>query len=192
MVSNHLGYLDVLVLASVVPGTFVAKNEVFDWPVIGRFVRIAGTVMVARARRTTVGRSVAAVERVLDDGGLVIVFPEGTSTCGREVLTFKSALLEAALRPVRVWAVHLRYESSDGSPAPQAAYWGADVFLPHLARLMISDKIRARVHCAEAAVANHDHDRKQLARRLQEQVTALSKAECDARSPVAATSSEVA
>ena len=165
LVANHLGYLDVLAIAAVVPATFVAKSEVRRWPLIGNFVRMAGTLWVERTRRSATGRTVTEIEEALGRAALVVLFPEGTSSAGHTVLPIKPALLEPACGLDHVWVAHIHYELPDGSVAEAAAYWGDATFGLHLINLLTQPEITARIHCERAVVACRD--RKQLARQLQ-------------------------
>src|SRR5271166_2599342 len=54
LVSNHLSYLDILVLSALTPCIFVAKREVKKWPVFGWFARLGGALFADRERRTQV------------------------------------------------------------------------------------------------------------------------------------------
>src|SRR5688572_24857349 len=124
LVCNHLSYLDILLLGALAPVTFVSKHEVRSWPVFGWFARLAGTVFVHRERRGDVARSSAEIRGALDDGALVVLFPEGTSSDGKTVLPFKSALLEpASQQNESVYAACIRYALADGSVADEACYW---------------------------------------------------------------------
>src|SRR5215510_7916056 len=86
LVCNHLSYLDILVISTITPAVFISKSEVKRWPVFGWFARMSGTLFVERGRRADVSRLNLEVEYVLDAGGLVVLFPEGTSSDGRDVL----------------------------------------------------------------------------------------------------------
>jgi len=94
-VANHASYLDIMVLGAVVPGSFVAKREVRDWPFFGWLARLQRTVFVdrrpsaAQTQRTEIQARLAARENL-------ILFPEGTSSDGNRTLPFKSALFAAA------------------------------------------------------------------------------------------------
>ena len=96
LVSNHLSYLDVLAYASTMPCSFVAKREVRGWPVFGRFATMAGTIYVDRERHAGNGGAAALIEEALGAGVTVVLFPEGTSSDGREVLRFHSGFFEPA------------------------------------------------------------------------------------------------
>ena len=101
LISNHLSYLDVIVLGSLTSSVFVAKHDVKSWPVFGWLASRAGTVYVNRERRAQVGQVADQMQTVLAADVLVILFPEGTSSDGRTVLPFKSSLLEPATQPAQ-------------------------------------------------------------------------------------------
>jgi lyso-ornithine lipid O-acyltransferase len=172
LVCNHISYVDILVLASLVPAVFVAKREVKSWPVMGWLAQLGGTVFVDRQRRTHVGEVNDEIRSALDDGGLVIVFPEGTSSDGRSVLPFKSSLLEPAAQQKHPLAVgRVRYLRADGGDDEAVAYWGDAVFFTHLLNLLEQDKIRANVRFTP--VTDHGNDRKELAQQLHALVSGL-------------------
>jgi 1-acyl-sn-glycerol-3-phosphate acyltransferase len=116
LVSNHLSYLDVLVLAALAPSVFVAKREVKSWPVFGWFASLAGTIFVDRQRKCHTSQTNTRMTRLLEDRQLVILFPEGTSTDGRTVLPFRSSLLEpAATLGCNTTVACLNYYLEDGN-----------------------------------------------------------------------------
>lgn len=172
VVCNHVGYLDILVLASQVPLVFVAKREVASWPVWGRLARAAGTVFVDRTRRGDVARVGQEIGALLASGSSVALFPEGTSTDGRRVLPFKSALLApVAASHHRVTPAVIAY----AVPAPfhaaeHVAWWGEMTLLPHLWQLLAIPSIEA--HLAWEPPRPAAADRKHLARELQHVVAA--------------------
>jgi 1-acyl-sn-glycerol-3-phosphate acyltransferase len=90
LVTNHLSYVDIGALRSVVKGVFVAKIEVSQWFVAGRIVRDMGIVFIDRKNRRDIPRAGAEIIHRLDEGEGVIVFPEGTSTKGEDILPFNS------------------------------------------------------------------------------------------------------
>ncbi|HZR84939.1 MAG TPA: 1-acyl-sn-glycerol-3-phosphate acyltransferase [Candidatus Binatia bacterium] len=165
LVANHLTYLDVVVLASTLEATFVAKADVARWPGVGRLCRALGTVFVDRTRKRDLLRVLPQLEALLGRGTGVVVFPEGTTTAGDRVLDFRSSLFAAAERtgaPVRVAA--LTYATPGGSPSAARAvcWWGDMTFVPHLLALLRLPSCTARVEFAAAPVAGSR--RKDLAR----------------------------
>lgn len=172
--SNHLGYLDILVLASRVPTVFVSKAEVRGWPVFGWFAEKAGTRFIDRKRRGDVVRIAEELTPLLDAGLNVVVFLEGTSSDGSTVLPFKSSLLEPAVRagwPVMPAA--LSYQVPVGRSAEREVCWWGDMTLsPHLWRLMTLPWVHARVAWGRM-MPSRDVDRKALAESLRQAVVAL-------------------
>jgi len=172
LISNHLSYLDVLVLSSITPAVFVSKHDVKYWPVFGQFAVLAGTVFVDRARRFQVGQTNDEITTALNQGALVVLFPEGTSTNGQTLLPFKSSLLEPATNPAWPLAVGwIHYEIEDGDASEEVCYWGNHTFFPHMLNLLSKRRVRATVRFGQFAERNGD--RKELAQRLREKILAL-------------------
>ncbi|MDH5721882.1 MAG: 1-acyl-sn-glycerol-3-phosphate acyltransferase [Alphaproteobacteria bacterium] len=91
-IGNHISYLDIPVIASILQyASFVAKEDVEDWPVFGFLSKLQQTAFISRSKENA-AKGKQALETMLDDGKSLIIFPEGTSTDGREVLPFKSSL----------------------------------------------------------------------------------------------------
>lgn len=171
LVSNHLGYLDVIVLASRMPCVFVARADAAGWPVIGALCRSVGTIFIDRSDRRQLPGLVELVGSTPGPGSGVVFFPEGTSGDGSGVLPFRPALLEAAARtrePVH-WAA-ISYETPPGAPlAREAVCWWRDMpFTGHFLALLGLPGIRARVVFGEEPVTQTD--RKTLAERLEASV----------------------
>jgi 1-acyl-sn-glycerol-3-phosphate acyltransferase len=174
LVCNHVSYVDILVLVSLVPAVFVAKREVKSWPVMGWLAQLGGTVFIDRQRRTHVGQVNDQIREALDAGVLVIIFPEGTSSDGQSVLPFKSSLLEPAVQHnYPLTAGCIQYTLADGDQGVEICYWGDAVFLPHLLNLLSKRSVTA--HTRFAPVQNRSGYRKDLARQLHSEVMGLKK-----------------
>jgi 1-acyl-sn-glycerol-3-phosphate acyltransferase len=172
LVMNHLSYLDILVISALTPAIFVSKSEVRDWPLFGWLASLGGTLFVERARRTHVGAVNQEIESALADGVLVVVFPEGTSTNGKDVLPFRSPLLEpvtAGTHPINVG--YMRYELDDGDASEEVCYWGDHDFFPHTVNLLGKRSVRATVRFGN--FLRTTDDRKELAKELREAVLNL-------------------
>jgi 1-acyl-sn-glycerol-3-phosphate acyltransferase len=176
--SNHLGYLDVLVLSAVATPVFVSKHEVAGWPLAGRLASTAGTVFIDRRKRTDVVRVGEALVPIVGQGQPAVVFLEGTSTAGDRLLPFRPSLLEPAV--AQRWSVtptFLRYTlPRGGDPAQDVCYWGDHVFFPHLLRMLGHAEIRASVSFGGPLRAEGIPDRRELARLLRARVAALGAA----------------
>jgi len=175
LVSNHLSYVDILVIASITPAMFVAKREVKSWPVFGFFAKLAGTVFVDRERRTRVGQTTGEIETALNEGALVVLFPEGTSSNGETVLPFKSSLLEPAARQTHaLFAGHIQYAIEDGDVGEEVCYWKDMTLVPHLINLLSKRAIKAEVRFTQLRAGSTD--RKELAKQLHSEILRLKEA----------------
>ena len=175
LVCNHLSYLDILVLVALTPAVFVSKAEVQSWPVFGWFAKRSGTLFVDRTRRTDVTRMNTEIDRTLAGGNVLVLFPEGTSWNSREILPFKSSLLEPIVGSKHPLSVgRITYALDDGSVEQDVCYWGEMTFLRHFLNLMTKRHIRARV--TFAPIAHPAADRKELARQLHAEVVRLGDA----------------
>ena len=172
LVCNHLSYLDILVLVTITPAVFVSKSEVRNWPVFGWFSRLAGTLYVDRTRRSDVARLGDEIRNVLRGGLVVVLFPEGTSSDGSDVLPFKSSLLEPVSGDQHALTIaHIGYSLVEGSVANDVCYWGDMSFFPHFLKLLAKRAIQARVRFA--AIERPVAQRKDLARQLHAEVLQL-------------------
>jgi 1-acyl-sn-glycerol-3-phosphate acyltransferase len=136
---NHLGYLDVFALASIVPAFFLPKSEVAGWPIVGRLIRATDHPFVERGRNRSLAEAVEILAGRLRDGLSVCVFLEGTSTGGDRVLPFHAGLLEGAIRAeAPVVPAALKWSAADPAIdiAEDVAYWKDHVFGPHLWRVL--------------------------------------------------------
>jgi len=140
-VVNHISYLDVEVLGSVICGSFIAKSDVKSWPLFGLLARLQRSVFVDRRVRSTAGQRDSLTQR-LAEGDSLILFPEGTSHDGTRMLPFKSSLFSAAElrldgRPVTVQPVTIAYVRMNGMPMgrderPYIAWYGDMALAGHL------------------------------------------------------------
>lgn len=97
LVANHISWLDILVMHAARHCRFVAKAEVRHWPLIGRLASGGGTLYIERESRRDAMRVVHHMADSLRRGEIVAVFPEGTTSDGRELLPFHGNLIQAAI-----------------------------------------------------------------------------------------------
>lgn len=171
LVSNHLTYGDIPLLRSIFEGVFVAKGEIEGWFMAGKIVSNMGAIFINRQNRRDIPRAGAQILKSIENGEGVIVFPEGTSTRGEEVLKFNSSFLEfAAQSNLAVHYASISYKTPPGElPAHLAVAWWEDIsFMAHLYRMFQVSGIKATVTFGEEPVQSTD--RKELARILREKV----------------------
>lgn len=157
VVSNHLSYLDIPVLASVLPVVFVSKAEVRRWPFWGSMATMAGTVYIDRTRKRDALRVLEGMERAMGRGDGVVVFPEATSTDGATILPFKASLLElAASRRAPVYWVTLSYRATEVGvrASDRVCWWGDMTFGRHLAGLCALRGVDCRIRFGDGPIQN--------------------------------------
>ena len=153
-VANHTSYLDIVILGSLVPGSFVAKAEIAGWPFFGFLAKLQRTVFIDRRgskaadHRDEIGARLAA-------GDDLILFPEGTSGDGNRILPFKSALFSVAERqvrgrPIMVQPVSIAYSHIDGLPIgrewrPYFAWYGDMGLTRHIRTMIAMGKLTVQV-----------------------------------------------
>ncbi|HVT34200.1 MAG TPA: lysophospholipid acyltransferase family protein [Nevskiaceae bacterium] len=147
-VANHVSWLDIPLIAACEPTRFVAKSEVQRWPIAGWLADAGGTFYIRRGK----GGSKPLLHKLtphLARGGNVTVFPEGTTTDGREVLEFHPRLFAAAIDAAcAVQPVAIRY-GLGARGANVAPFIGDDDLVSHILRLLREPELTAEVrYCA--------------------------------------------
>ena len=172
LVSNHLSYLDIIVLSSIRTCVFVAKRDVASWPLFGWLAHAAGTIFVDRERRVSSGKAVDLIRKAIACSSIVVLFPEGTSSDGSTVLPFKSALFESAVQlRCPIAAASIEYALDEGSVADEVCYWRDMTLMPHLLNVLFKREIRANYSFSSGKVRGGD--RKEIARKLRDEIIAM-------------------
>lgn len=176
IVSNHVSWLDIMVLSAVAPVSFVAKKEVNSWPFFGSLARLQRTVFVDRERRHATGSGHDDMRERLKQGDILVLFPEGTSSDGRRVLPFKSSFFgAAAYEGVLVQPVSLAYRGHRNMPMtrrlmPSFAWYGDMDLAPHLLEALTAGPIEVAVICHPPLSLSGERSRKALARHAEDEV----------------------
>ncbi len=172
LASNHLSYLDIIVLWCGVKCQFLSKADVARWPIFGRCARVAGTLFVDRTKRTDLPRVQAEAKQLLNAGYGLIFFPEGTSSPGAEVMPFKGSLFQIAVDadiPVHTACLHYATPNNQPPAYQNVAWWGDMAFFPHLLQLVRIRRVQARIRFQAQPVVGAN--RKEIAARARSQVT---------------------
>lgn len=176
LISNHLSYVDIVVLASQLNCAFVAKSEVARWPILGFVSASMNTVFIDRKRKRDLLRAMSTAEATLDRGLGLVLFAEGTSTGGGKPQPFKSSMLDfAARRRMPVHYASIEYlVAPDEQPARQSVcWWGSMTFPGHLFRLLQLPAFEAYLTFGSQPIINED--RRLLAAQLWSAVSAQLK-----------------
>ncbi len=137
VVSNHVSWLDIPAVLAVEGVRVLAKSDVRGWPLIGAMAARGGTLFIDRGSLRRLPDTVADVAGSLRAGHSVLVFPEGSTWCGRTQGRFYPAMFQSAIdagAPVR--PVSLRYRLADGTPTTVASFLGEDTLLSSVLRVV--------------------------------------------------------
>lgn len=124
VIANHVSFLDVFVLNTIVPSSFVAKAEIASWPVFGAIAKAVGTIFIQRGNKRALLEISQNMQAALLEGRTLLMFPEGTTSDGTKMLKLHANLMEAAVREkADVIPIVLRYKCGD-EVTTRAAYVG--------------------------------------------------------------------
>ncbi len=177
IVSNHLSYLDILIISSLVPSVFITSVELKRTPVLGVLARLGGSLFVERRSPSGLKREIEAISLVLAEGFPVVLFPEGTTSNGEDVQQFKNSLFDAAvLSGSDIFPLCLRYTKLNGKPITDANrdavfYYGEMTFIRHLPRLLSQKSVEVDVTPLVTITAHAAVSRKELAKRAHEAIS---------------------
>ena len=147
VVSNHLSYLDILIISAVMPCFFVSKIEVDNWPYFGWAARTGGTIFLNRASMASAKSAAEQIAERLKLPVPVLLFPEGTSTDGTQVLRFHARLMQPATSAgALITAAAVRYKIAGGVQERELCWYGGDVFMPHLWKVLGVKGFSAQLH----------------------------------------------
>ena len=192
--ANHCSWLDISVLSSCRALSFIAKSEVSGWPIFGLLAKLQRTIFVNRAKRAKTGEVTREIAARLSEGDPIVLFAEGTSSDGNQVLPFRSALIGAAqvamlgnkegqgadkqTRDVWVQPVAIAYTGIQGLPMGRqhrhfAAWYGDMDLMPHLWAILKEGAIDVIVAYGDPIPFGPDASRKQVAKQAEDQVRDL-------------------
>ena len=174
LVSNHISWLDILVLHAARHCRFVSKSDVKHWPLVGLLATAGGTLYIERASRRDAMRVVHHMAQALTGGDILAVFPEGTTGDGTTVLPFHANLLQAAISAqVPVQPVLLQFvDDRTGKPSRAMSYIGDESLLGSVWRTLCAPPLRALVVYGVPQYAG-DRDRRTWARELHAAISAM-------------------
>jgi 1-acyl-sn-glycerol-3-phosphate acyltransferase len=197
LVANHVSWIDIAIVGSRFPLSFIAKAEVGRWPVIGHLSRLQRTLYVDRERRTATAAANREMAERLASGDALVLFAEGTSSAGLRVLPFRSSLLggvrdairrAGVTRSIPVQPLAICYRGYRGLPIdrwrrPRYAWYGDMELAPHAGPLLTDGVIEVELAFGEPVDYAEDTDRKRLARDLEGEVSDMLAEAVTGRSP---------
>jgi 1-acyl-sn-glycerol-3-phosphate acyltransferase len=187
--SNHVSWLDIPAISSLLPLLFVSKSDVGRWPVFGTLARLQRSIFIDRNKRTATHGATKKIAMRLGEGEAIAIFPEGTTSDGTRVLKFRSSLLGAAQHAMEkehqgakiyLQPVYINYRGLHGLPMgraylPYAAWYGDMDLMPHLLDLLKLGAIEVEISFGQALAFTPVSDRKDMAQAAEAAVRDLRK-----------------
>lgn len=174
LVSNHISWLDIVVMHAACYCRFVSKADVKAWPVIGMLATGAGTLYITRESRRDALRTVHQMADALRQGEVLAVFPEGTTSNGLTLLPFHANLLQAAISadaPAQPVALQF-IDSVSGEISLAPCYVGDETLVASIWRTLTTPDVRAVVSYG-APQSPEARERREWAAELRQTVDAL-------------------
>ncbi|WP_029029429.1 lysophospholipid acyltransferase family protein [Salinarimonas rosea] len=183
VLANHVSWLDIVVLGSLRPLSFVAKSEIAGWPLFGTLARLQRSIFIERERKAATAEVNATIARRLARGELIVLFAEGTTGDGGRILPFRTSLVGAArlaladhrLDAIALQPLSLVYVRRDGLPLdrrerPEIAWYGDMDLVPHLKGVVAGGPIDVEIRWGAPIPFDAQTDRKRAAARAEDEV----------------------
>ncbi len=167
IVSNHISWLDIPVIFSLKPVTFVSASDVKTWPIIGMLAKISGAIFVDRNRKSNLPDVIQAMNHhFLNEKQSICIFPEGITSNGYQVLPFKSSLFQSAFEADKLLLpLSIKYKENNVL-TNRTSFHGATSLFQSFKRVAKSNRIEVFVDIGHPIKPSQS--RKDLSLKLQE------------------------
>ncbi len=178
LVSNHMSYLDILVISSVVPAVFVTSVDLKESGFLGTLAELGGSIFVERRNRSQIERDLESMTQTLKDGFNIMIYPEGTSSNGEKVLPFKKSLLMSAVNSGKnIMPVCIKYREINGKAfsaenRDHVCWYGDMNFIPHFMQLLKTEKVKVELEFLNLVKTTPNSTRDELSRQCFDQISA--------------------
>ena len=146
VVSNHISWLDIPVIFSLKPITFVSATDIKTWPIIGMLAKISGAIFVDRDRKSSLIEVIQAMnQHFKNDKQSICIFPEGITSNGYQVLPFKSNLFQSAFESNKLLLpLSIKYKENNVI-TNRTSFYGSTTLLQSFKRVAKSNHIEVDV-----------------------------------------------
>ena len=184
ILSNHVSWLDITALGTLMPLSFVAKSEIVDWPLFGLMAKLQRSIFIDRNRRSSAKDDSDVIAARLEEGDPVVLFAESTTSDGNRILPFRSALVgaasaavtsDSATTEVHIQPVSLAYNRADGLPTgrmgrARIGWYGDMEMVPHLIGILRGGSLDVTISFGSPMVDNGLAHRKILTHAAEQSV----------------------
>ncbi len=162
VVSNHLGYIDIVVHGSLLPMRYSPKADISRWPILGWYIGLSRPIWIDREAKKAARKALRDFAKTMKRGMYMIVYPEGTSSNGKSgILPFRSTSFEAAITGnLPIIPMLTSYKEAPGGP--EICWYGDMKLLPHIWNVLKAPALEARIRFLDP-VYPEGRSRKELA-----------------------------
>lgn len=178
MICNHMGMLDVVVLASIRPSLFITSVEMQRTPGLGLLCEMGGCLFVERRTRAGIPGEIQRIREALKQGLNVTLYPEGTSTNGEKILPFKKSLMTAAagsgapLLPIVLNYTHVNGEPMSDKWRDSVCWYGDISFEAAIWKMFAAREIVAEIEFLDEIHIHSEDQRREIAAIAQARIEA--------------------
>ena len=174
IVSNHISWIDIFLINSIFPISFLSRGDVAKWPLIGKLTKCADTIYIKRGNKKSLSMAASQIENKLNKMNSVFFFPEGFATDGSKLLPFKSNFFQTAINSnINILPLAIRYTSDDKfTSAP--SYSGDISLVQSMLALIQIKNLKAQIFVLP--VISNKYDRKVIANEAHQRIFKALKA----------------
>jgi 1-acyl-sn-glycerol-3-phosphate acyltransferase len=179
IVSNHVSWIDILVLSYLYPGHFIAKSEIQKWPIMGAMITSIGTLFVKRGVRSELKKLSHQISQIIINKSSIIFFPEGKTGNGKQINKIYAGLFESAINAqIDLQPILIIYEDSSGYPSNTVLYIDDITLFSSIMDVFGEKKIKAHIFALEK-ITTEGRTRKEIASKLETILSTKLKQEID-------------
>ena len=163
IISNHSSWLDIIILGSTFQTTFLSKIEVSRWPIIGKITTAVDMLFINRGAKNAASLAVNGISEFIENKRCVTIFPEGTSSGGKELLKFKPRLFASCIDSnCSVQCVIIKYPHKNKTIHPSVPFVRGNSLFLNIIKVLFQNNITAEVTVSELVTTNNK-DRRTIA-----------------------------
>lgn len=176
-ISNHVSWLDIPVIGSE-GASFLSKAEVRKWPVIGWLTEKSGALYIQRGGENASRIASQKIADKINNGhDRVMVFPEATTTDGKDVKKFHARIFAPAIdHGLQVQPIAIRYLDKEGRYHPKVA-WGDESFMKNVFNILGEPTIYVELHFLAMIDSKEFSERRHLSEHAHQKIRDIVKTE---------------
>lgn len=169
ILSNHLSYLDIFIISSIVPSVFIASvDQVKSNIILGKATELSGSLFVERRSRSNIREELQSISGIFQMGANLVLFPEGTTSNGEKVLPFKSSFLALAedldigVLPASIKYTKINEQDVGSQNRDLICYYGDMTFFTHFYKFLSLKSVDVELRFLDIIRPETSYNRKEI------------------------------